>query len=314
MYMGLTFILAQNIIFFSFFERKKLKKWLWGQFLVALLLLPWLHKTVYSVIDAAQIAGWIPQVNNYFKLFFYSIFIKAITGVFRNNLIIDVIEPAVYCFLIIWGFIGLNNAGRKRHALIFTRGDFLLATWIIAPIVAFLVFNAAVTTLLSEATPRYVGFVHIPLIILACKGIIKYKVKFQAVLLTALLMMIFIFHLHPLYQYDYRVHNDNWRLLFNQLHQRAAGDALILTRLPRHKINYYNKGYEMRLLPKDADIINGPDFSRGFNSVFVIYRFKDSVDKDLLEQEMRGYRLKEDYFNDPIGFLWFKKNEREQDK
>lgn len=301
LYVGFIFIIVQNILFFPLFKIKKAKRWLLGQLMIFLLYLPWIGRFLYHARHGTGI-GWIGKVDNWFHLL-GTIIARTTVGLVGGTG--RLIELTIYCFLIISAILNLTNTKRKKYTISFTRNDYILFTWIIVPIVVYWLINTLAYPVLHERTTRYVGFIHIPLIILISKGINKYNIKFKSILLIFLLLATFLCRLYPLYQYNYRIFNyEDWRGLSSELHKRADNNSLILSKLPFYLLNYYNKGYEIKPLGYIKTIVE-KDANKNFDSIFVIY--KGSIDKKPLEKRLKGYKLEEDYSEELSSFLWFKK-------
>jgi len=150
---------------------------------------------------------------------------------------------------------------------------------------------------------RYIGFIHIPLVVLISRGASQYRLKVKWFLLGSLLLITFLGLLYPYYQYNLKINQEKWRGLFNLIHQKAERDVLVISKSKHFNkgAKYYNHGRELGLM--ESGEIDQNWIDKNYESIFVIYRglFKTKV------KEPYGYRLVEDYNDGAIGFLWFKK-------
>lgn len=299
MYVGLLFIATQNLLFFLFFKIKQSKKWLLAQLTLFLVYIPWMGVFLSTFYHRRGIK-WISETHTYSEVLNYG-FTRAMVGVVDN---IAPIDLYIFYFLILSAIVISRNTKQKKYKISFTREKYLLIAWITVPLLACWLINTLAYPLLSERTTRFIGYVHIPLIILISKGINRYNIKFKTALLILLLLIIIPYRLYPLYQYEYRVlHHDNWRGLSDALHKRTGNSTLILTKLPVNMVGYYNEGYEIRPLKYiDRGLVD-----KNYDSIFVVYRFRQTIDKEHLRKKFSGHVLEENYFKHPIGFLWFKR-------
>jgi hypothetical protein len=111
-----------------------------------------------------------------------------------------------------------------------------------------------------------------------------------------------------LYRYDDRaIHRENWRAFSQELLRRTEAGSLILTNIPLYIITYYVKGYETRPLSY-IDVLDKQPLDKRPPSIFVVYTFLITADIPSVRDSLAGYRLKENYYKRPSGFLWLKKS------
>ena len=304
-YTGWIFIIIQNILFFSFFNAKQSKRWLLAQLIIILLYLPWIDKLLYNLIQKTGVS-WIPKTNNYFR-YFVNLFLL-ITGISKcqfgaQTSLLKRIELGLYLFLIISTVIYFKNIRQKRHIFDFTQNDALIFAWAIVPIVVYLLFDALVFPILIA---RYMGFIHIPLIILFSKGLDKYNFKIKSAILALMLCIIFSAHLLPYYEHNLKISYQDWRELSLQLHKRISPNALIITNLPKCIIEYYSQDRNIEIISQSFYAIREKkDVGNQYDSIFIIYVF--SNENRPVIKELKGYRLKEYNTIGSLGFSWFKK-------
>ncbi len=298
LYVGFLFMVVQNICYFIFFEKKQTQKWLLGQFVMLLLYLPWIY---IFIVNALQRTGikWIPPTQNYLKRI-VSIFSALMEAHLSKRFFIKYFFRGLYGFLMISALVSLrykrDNAGIFR----FTKRGILILAWILMPLLIYLIIDIFVCPILVT---RYIGFIHIPIIILISRGASQYSLKVKWFLLGSLLLITFLGLLYPYYQYNLKVNREDWRGLFNLIHQKAERNALVISESEYFNkgAKYYNHGKELGLTKKGE--IDQKWIDENYESIIVIYSeiFKTKI------KEPYGYFLAEDYHDGGIGFSWFKK-------
>ena len=300
LYVGFIFMIIQNILFFTFLNREQYKKWLLGQLIIILLYLPWINIFLYTTIHKVGI-GWITKITNPLKIL-PRIFRDVIGISIGNKNLISSYLYYLYSFLAISAVVTFKNIKYKRQLLNFKRNDYLIIAWITLPIIIYFLIDIFYFPIFGVT--RYMGFIHIPLIILFSKGLNKYNLKVKSIILFFILLIIFSNHLHSYYKYNLKLNREDWRGLINQLHEKASAEDLIVSdRLIRRTLNYYNKNkFGMKSI---RYISEEKDFVKKYGSIFVVYcRPKHKI------QAPEGYRLKEDHAVNSFrntGFLWFTK-------
>jgi uncharacterized membrane protein len=303
-YAGFLFIVVQNIYYFIFFEKKQSKNWLFGQFVMLLLYLPWIN---FFVVNALQRTGikWIPPTKNYLKRI-VSIFSDTMgAGLSKKGFI----KYSFHClhglngFLMISALVSLRYKRDNAGIFHFTKKEILILAWIFVPLLIYLIIDIFIYPILVT---RYIGFIHIPLIILISRGASRYSLKVKWFLLGSLLLITFLGLLYPYYQYNLKVARQDWRGLFDLIHQKAERNGLVLSVISELKdfnkgARYYNYGKELGLTKKEE--IDQKWIDENYESIFVIYIgfFEPKM------KEPHGYFLAEVYRDRWIGFLWFKK-------
>jgi len=156
---------------------------------------------------------------------------------------------------------------------------------------------------LSDTTERYVGFIHIPLLILAAKGLAKCDRRLSLALLAALAGLAIVFHLLPLYGLAYRaMHKDDYRAFQYKLKLKAPAGSLVLSELPTPIVANYNK--EMEIKPIGYLGIRHKELPA---SLYVVYRGAEAISGTTLLPRLKGYRLAERYYSFPNGFLRYER-------
>jgi len=298
LYVGFLFMLAQNVSYFIFFEKKQTKKWLLGQFIILLLYLPWIYIFIVNTLQRTGIK-WIPPTKNYLKRI-VSLFSDTMEVRLSKSFIIKYFFRGLYGFLMISALVSLRYKRDKADTFHFTKREILILAWILVPLFAYLMIDILIYPILVT---RYIGFIHIPLVILISRGASQYGLKVKWFLLGSLLLITFLGLLYPYYRYNLKAPREEWRGLFNLIYQKPERNALLLSesKYLSKGAKYYNRGQELGLMKKGE--IDQKWIDEHYESIFVIYRvfFKTEV------KEPFGYYLAEDYNGGAVGFLWFKK-------
>ena len=298
LYVGFLFIFVHNICYFIFFEKKQTKRWLLGQFVVLLLYLPWIY---IFIVHALQRTGikWIPTTHNYLKRI-VSIFSDTMEVGLSKKFFIKYFFRGLYGFLMISALASLKHKRANAGKFHFTKREILILAWVLVPLFIYLIIDIFFFPILVT---RYIGFIHIPLAILISRGASRYNLKVKWFLLGSFLFITFLCLLYPYYQYNLKVNREDWRGLFNVIHQKAERNVLVMSMSVylSKGAKYYNHGKELGWAIKGE--IDQKWIDNNYESIFVIHRgiLKTKI------KEPEGYFLAEDYHDGKIGFLWFKK-------
>lgn len=285
MYVGYIFMVIQNIFSFVFFKRKRLIIWWIGQLVIILLYLPWINVFFYTAGHGSGI-GWVPKTNNY-TAFIGELF-TTVLGINTGKK--NIIELCLYVFFIASAFINIKI---KQKIYIFDvkkEGAFIIS-WILIPIIIYLSIDILMYPILIV---RYMGLIHIPLIILISKGLNKYNKKIQITLLSLLIAIILLNHLYPYYKYQLKFCYQEWRELANYLRAKVTPDDLILSDCDSNVIKYYYK---------DKEILPLYNFETGniiqkYKRIYMIYIYgQPKIEK------FKDYTIVQEYFPRGIGLL-----------
>ncbi len=301
MYVGFIFIIIQNLYLLFLKNDRRVKSWLLGQLVIFLLYIPWLSHCLHHYAQGKKYLTWIPK-RGFLESFLYFINILRITAgtTIGKATLLDLL---IYCFLGALVFISF-----KRNKIIFdfnSENNFLIA-WVVLPMFIFFTIGRIAFPMLTQ---RYVGFIHIPLIILFSRGFYKnnFKAVLKFVLMFVLFFTIFSSHLYPYYKYGEGVNGcHNWNGTFRRIHKIADKDALILSiDVKDFIIRYYDTTHEIIEFKEGLD----KDLYNKFNSIFIVYdETFCSREKALsIAKELFRYDIREDFFGSPSGFLYLRK-------
>lgn len=302
MYIGILFIIVSNITFLWLAKIKRIKIWLLGQLVIILLYIPWMHRFFYHSIYRPHMS-WIPKTNNYLG-YIINMF-RTTTGTLLGR--ISFLDLFIYCLLGISAFITFTNIKRHRNIFDFRREDSLPLAWIIVPLLVFLAIDKFMFPILIM---RYMGFIHIPLIILFSKGLNKYnfKVSFKFTVLLFLLFTIFSAHLYPYYKDGKKQTGQEWNKLFNRFYQIADDNTLILrVNVPDFVIRYFDRRHEIIEFKGD---LGQQDLYNKYKSIFIVCIGNRNIEKiKSIVGQLSMYEVQEESFSNHIGFLWLKKKQ-----
>ncbi|MFA5411453.1 MAG: hypothetical protein WC321_06335, partial [Candidatus Omnitrophota bacterium] len=304
LYAGLFFIIVQNAVFFLlFFRRPQLKKWLLAQAIIILLYLPWIRLFI-PVLPYWTGPQWIAEGVHHFQ-FFYSLF-QVIIGTMGTPRLIKVSIIGLYLFLFISAFFA---PGKKNN--------YFLLAWIVIPIISIYLVHFFLFPVLR---PRYIGFVHIPLIILFSKGLDRYSAKIKYPILIFLLFFLFTCCFPRYYKFNLKLaifpHREDWRGLFRQINAEKGDNTLIATlsnQFTENKylynmyfdfskgIKYYNYSRQIPILT--CEELEKSSRDKNYDSIFLVYYLTPGI-----ECGIKGYRLEKRFKEGVIGYFHFKKN------
>jgi len=298
LYVGFLFIIVHNICYFIFFEKKQTKRWLLGQFFVLLLYLPWIYIFIDNALKRTGIT-WIYPTHNYL-ITIVSIFLDTMELHLSHRSFIIYIFRGFYGFLIISALVSLRHKPANAGTFHFTKREILILAWVLVPLFIYLIIDIFIYPILVA---RYIGFIHIPLVILISRGASQYNLKVKWFLLGSLIFITFLGLLYPYYKYNLKYNREDWRGLFNVIHQKAERNALVLSMSVylSKGAKYYNHGKELGWAIKGE--IDQKWIDKNYESIFVIHRGR--LETKIKEPE--GYFLAEDYHDRKLGFLWFRK-------
>ncbi len=288
MYVGYIFIVIQNIFSFVFFKRKQLIIWWAGQLVIIFLYLPWINAFFYTAGHGSGI-GWVPRTNNY-AAFIGELFTAVLS---INTGKKNIAELCLYLFLIVSAFINIKIPWKKNIFDVKKEGVFIIS-WIVIPVIIYLSIDIFMYPILIV---RYLGLIHIPLIILISKGLNKYNKKIQFVLLSLLVVIISINHLYPYYKHQLKFCYQEWRELAGYLRAKVTSDDLILSDCDSNVIKYYYKDKEIiPLYNFETSIV------QKYNCIYIIYIYKQPR-----IEESKDYTIVQEYFPRGIGLMQLKK-------
>lgn len=306
LYIGFLFMAIHNIVFFLFKKKDQSPRdWLIGQGLVVLLYLPWLSRFAYTARHRSGV-DWVQPISDYVFL---------IQDLFRQMCGISLglsycprkSEIIIFLILTLSAFVRVSGPGNVRKMWDFTRSTRILLLWYVVPVVLLAWIDRMVYPLFVY---RYVGFIHIPIIMLISKGISQYSAPIRKVLLGAMLFYLVIFQLFPYFYQGQRVVRFDWRGFVERLETRVQrGDLVIGNFEPEMDLYYTDRFFIQPFNWKEKDLSKGlaqkPFAGHKYRSVFVVLRWADSDYKP-----PQGYSLQERYSSPDrrLTYLWYRQD------
>ena len=295
-YAGGLYILSQNAIFFILYNRRLSKKWVFAQIVSLGLILPGLLSIIKSIVHSASTLNWRGSGVDYIDL------LRRLLCYFSGSLKGEYATAAIilFTFLIIVGCVTYAKSGLK---ISLNRNDLIVWGWFFIPLIAAYLYNSLSTPLLAPGTVRYVGFIHIPFLLAAAKGLSKLNRVFLTAALVLISAFIFSRQLLPYYTDNGKIGFENWRDLIAQLDREATEDDLIICPGGMiHSYRYYHRSPPLKAIwvsdLKEATI------EAGSGSIFVLYRqWKEKESY----KNLAGYRRIGHFQRGNIGMYQFRK-------
>lgn len=284
-YTAFLFIIVQNTIFFTFLNRTKCRQWLTGQAVILLLYSPW-SLALIRAVKFRQGIGWIGKTKDYYGFLVYA-FDLFFNGSFGTK---TPLEPGVYWFLIISAFIGIVYAFKQRHR--FVLSYCIVGLWILIPVVVYCLVDALVYPVLQQ---RYLGFAHIPLVIIFSAGMMRCRTPIRIFILVLLLLVAFA-HVVPYYQDNLKIHGEDLRGLSAELQKKVGSGDLIVSNFNPAIMRYYYKKQKISYITSLKNISSNDNF------VFLIWRSNKPKERNLV-----GYKVEEAIDLRGVGLLKLKK-------
>ncbi len=195
---SLILIVAENLFFVAFNRRKEIiRKWLFIQFVIALLYMPWFNAVVARRIfnyNSAAIISWIPEVNCQTIIQTFKIFNLG----YNSTYYIDLVSFPFFTFLFLLGIWGILKDRKSLSILLF---------WLFIPIII-----AVSVRLMPFFLPRTLIFILPAYYLIVAYGISKISNKFVTffiILIVAVLSVLplknYYNNIYPFPQYPYRM-------------------------------------------------------------------------------------------------------------
>jgi len=167
-YAGLLFVFIHNLFFFFAGGKKKIRLWLIAQAALFLAYLPWLNRLIYHAGHTREYLSWVDKVNESQTGIMTTL--AWITGsMFGTKRWITQPDMYLYIILAVCSVIAWKNIRNKEGIFNFKKETGMLLAWTAIPLIALYLANLHIPR--TSNVIRYIGFIHIPLIILISKGI-----------------------------------------------------------------------------------------------------------------------------------------------
>ncbi len=230
LYFGFLILITELICFLLYPKRKPVKEMVIVLLSTLLLYFPWIKIALSNISNKSGIE-WILQTKNYF-----SALKQIFSDIFRTN---NKIELIIYTLLILLCISSLFLIkGKKEKINSWKNNSLLLLTFL--PITLIILIDIFSNPILVT---RYIGFIHIPLIMLIAGTIYytkRWNDKFPLIILIILTVSVFTIHLIPYYENQLKIENEDWRSFFNETCNEVNNRSLIINGIASpEKILYY---------------------------------------------------------------------------
>lgn len=281
LYVGFFFLVVQGVIVLLE-KRGSIRLWARPAGAALFLGLPWF---LFLFLARAEVLGaadkWWPGSFNYLGLL-YKLFLLTSGNLIGYPSLAESILGGVLLLASLAVFRG------KRLSLDFSFSHRVLLGWILVPVVIAVALNLLVGNFFNPWSIRYLGFIHLPLLILIGKGLANFNPRWSAILIVLIASVTFRSHLLPYYQTVERfapsswpgvinnppgTRGENWRGLFLRLRKEVgANDLIVLHRSVsrRWPLIYYFPSPPCPVM--DMETVSGDTPLGGRGTIYVVYR------------------------------------------
>jgi Ca2+/Na+ antiporter len=307
---GILILGCPECNFFTFFKGGKIRTWLIGQGAIILFYLPWAANVFASIKNTYGIR-WIrhPESYSYALIESFRMFLGDFIFAARNYL--NTIEIILFLFLLVVPGIYFWLSFLKPHKfnLIGKKELGLVVIWGLMPIFFYFLIDKIYTPIFL---PRYMGYSHIPLLVLVSVGIFivdSFLKRSHYLILGTLLIIIFYANLLPYYKNGLKIRNADWRGVIQELCTRTSEKTLVILGAHADRpTKYYGKCLKGRVSSASTYEITPEN-----ESVFVLQERKRFTAQQESSIKQKGFIAKEEMYKDEIGFLCYELfNKREE--
>ncbi|OGS10571.1 MAG: hypothetical protein A2234_00625 [Elusimicrobia bacterium RIFOXYA2_FULL_58_8] len=273
-YTSYTVIICTLVQFLTLFLLKPSpawKKWFWAYFLILLLYFPWLGIVAGQSLSWECIQ-WVPPTDNYLLQT-----AKHISGILNfppwgtPGKWIAAPLTVLYLLMAAGAIAGLKKDGSFPFRVNIKTADTILLAWLCLPFAAYYLIDKFWFRIFS--LPRYIGFVHIPLLLLAGKGICKLTARQQAAALV-ILCLTSSAGINAYYSGGRKILDQRWEEALAFIESSSPRKSLVITAIDPAALACYKTSLTLRpgVLPQSLI-----DSAKGQRSFFVILRDEQSI-------------------------------------
>ena len=272
LYLGFIFLLAHNILFF-WFCRKRVKIWVVANTFILLAYIPWWSLAITNMSNKTGI-GWITETG--YGEFFKKLF-DTISGIRIGDMFYG--EFWVLFFLMVFAVVFSIYAVIKKKPCHRNHNYAILLSWPVLSLIFFIIIDQTITPIL---TIRYLGFLHIPLILLFAVGITAFdhlRLRWTGnLLLIVIVTTALYFHVLPFHQSGLKVHREYWSELILQICRQADNNSIILTNRGQRALKYYGKCFSGDVVTMSISKITETFIKeklmhkKNYRTIFILYR------------------------------------------
>lgn len=288
LYLGFVFIAVQNILFFLIY-RKRTVLWMATNAVVLLCYIPWWFIALDNMANKSGI-HWIPEKN--YLYFFQNLFLL-VSGTKFGDLFIP--EICIMAALLIISLVLAVRSAVCHGEGMYGKNHVAILGWpIIAVFIFFIVDNLFTPIMVS----RYLGFLHIPLVIVFAVGIgYFYRVglaRLASPIIAVLVFCAVFFHVLPFHRHALKTHDEPWKEIIESLCEEADGKTLVLTDQGKVAMKYYGDCFDGTLIETQNKQLDGTLFQslgieiEAYDSIFLLYRNHKKLDTDWVVDHQVG--------------------------
>jgi uncharacterized membrane protein len=293
MYLGFLFLLIQNILFFCLY-RKKIKTWITVNVLIILCYIPWWHVAIYNMTNKSGIT-WIESAD---YLDFFQRFFKYVSGIKIGDSV--PLEASMLIALAVIAFIFSIYLIIKKKQDNHMKNYLAVFVWPAVSILIFIAIDKYFTNILIH---RYLGFLHIPVVIIFAVGITSFnhlRLRWAGnLILLCMVVSALYFHVLPFHKYGLKINREPWAKRVYDLCEAADEKSLVFTDQGDRALEYYGKCYkgDIVVIPwwqNVEEFIRGNGFEeKKYRSIFILYRSKHIINSDWVRKHQVDDSMKD---------------------
>ena len=230
-YMGFVVLIVENLIFLAL-ARSGRRRWGVAQLGILLAYLPWLVRLGQAIGRREQAMGWISAPDS------AGAFLMKLAATITGNWTAPprLWELSLYGLLLAAAWAS-GVIFRRPGERVWTRGDALAVLALVVPPLLFLAVDRVAHHVLLV---RYLGFAHIPLMLLLARALARFPRAWPPLLTGALILGWSAGYLAPYYRDSLKIERQDWRGLAQLLAARQApGSVTVIEAWLVPRVRYY---------------------------------------------------------------------------
>jgi uncharacterized membrane protein len=307
LYTGFLLLAAQSCIFMLWAEKSRWKKWFLGQMAIIAVCLPWL---IYFLNSSHGLWSSLRPENSAFNyVYFLAGAFLFMIGSCRFNSPVDgtgVLNSLLYASIIFLPFIKFIYAKIKQEKFLLSKNVSCLLMWMAIPTLMYFLFDCLFVPV--ELEERYVGFLHVPFMLLVSAHIDQWHNASRRLLVLAIIILIAASNIRAYFKKDLVHPRHDWRKTSVELTYAAKDGGIIVSFVHPAIIEYYFQGDTNRLFEMSMDdfsleaLVSQGILTSEINSIFVIYNQRKTP-----EIHLKDFYIQKNVAYGKSGFLHFKR-------
>ncbi len=319
MYTGFLLLVTQSIIFLLMGERTRWRKWFTGQLIIISFCIPWM---IYFLCSKHEIFPVLRPPGTAFDYFTFLLksfqliigSVREDWGQFSVDLCLWAVNVFLYAFLITFLLIDvlIISYKNKKIGLSLPMNYYCLFLWIIVSIFIYFMFDCFFSV---DLQARYIGFLQIPIILLASSQINNFHGVIKRMLVLAL-VVIAMNNACFILGGNFKDIPQGWRTTAEELTQDLKkNDIVFLSFIDIDMFKYYYKGDTRRFfrlswrkdLSSELEFLEKKGiFTEHVHSIFILYRNNEQLASEI---KIGGFSLDYKFLNSGMGFLHFQRTQ-----